>query len=214
MMNTGDKSGKRNYDGTGFEPDPLLWVQLERENPDAICHRALVGYNRERGFLLPFLSQTFGILAGKRQIVALEVSTPQVISFELALIILTYLLKATPIPLSGKTVNEKQIPGGEAFFRGPHLLPTKPMEGLFGKDKEAFLRAGKKLKGDVSQAGDACICLPVFPRVPMTLILWERDDEFPARITVTFDSTVSSHLPLDIIWSTVNVVSKWMISSA
>lgn len=213
-MNTVNKSGQRKYDGTGFEPDPLLWVQLEGENPDAICHRALVGYDRERGFLLPFLSQTFGILPGKRDIVALERSVSQVISFELELIILTYLLQAKPIALAGKTVNEKQIPGGEAFFRGPHLLPTGPMEDLFGDDKELFLRSGKKLKGQVSRAGDAGICLPVFPRVPMTLILWERDEEFPARITVTFDSTVSGHLPLDIIWSTVNVVSRWMISSA
>ncbi len=213
-MKTVDKSGQRKYDGTGFEPDPLLWVQLEGETPDAICHRALVGYDREKGFLLPFLSHTFGILPGKRDIVALEGSVSRPISFELALIILTYLLRATPISLSGKRVNEKQIPGGEAFFRGPHLLPTGPMEDLFGDEREAFLRSGKKLKGQVSREGDASICLPVFPRVPMTLILWERDDEFPARITVNFDSTVWRHLPLDIIWSTVNVVSKWMIRSA
>lgn len=213
-MSTVDKSGQRNYDGTGFQPDPLLWVQLERENPDAICRRALVGYDRQKGFLLPFLSQGFGILPGNRDIVALERSVFQAISFELELIILTYLLRATPISLSGKTVNEKQIPGGEAFFRGPHRLQTGPMEELFGHDRKAFLRAGKKLKGEVSRSGDASIRLPVFPRVPMTLILWERDDEFPARITITFDSTVSRHLPLDIIWSTVNVVSKWMISSA
>ena len=213
-MKTVDKSGQRNYDGTGFEPDPLLWVQLERETPDAICHRALVGYDREKGFLLPFLSNIFGILPDKRGIVALERSVPQAISFELELIILTYLLRATPISLSGRTVNEKQIPGGEAFFRGPHHLQTGPMEKLFGHDRKAFLRAGKKLKGEVIRSGDAGICLPVFPRVPMTLILWEADDEFPARITVTFDSTIWRHLPLDIIWATVHVVAKCMMRSA
>jgi hypothetical protein len=213
-MNTVDKSGQRNYDGTGFQPDPLLWVQLEGEHPDATCHRALVGYDREKGFLLPFLSHTFGILPGKRDIVALEGSVPQLISYELELIILTYLIRATPIALSGVRVNEKQIPGGETFFRGPHRLQTRPMEDLFGDDREAFLRSGKTLRGEVGRAGDASICLPVFPRVPITLILWVRDDEFPARITVMFDSTVSRHLPLDIIWSTVNVVSRWMINSA
>ena len=213
-MNTVDKSGQRKYDGTGFQPDPLLWAQLERENPDAICRRALVGYNREKGFLLPFLSQTFGILPGNRDIVALERSVPQLISFELGLIILTYLLRAKPISLAGEMVNEKQIPGGETFFRGPHLLPTGSMEDRFGDDREAFLRAGKKLKGAVIRSGDAGICLPVFPRVPMMLILWEADAEFPARITVAFDSTISRHLPLDIIWATVHIVAKCMIRSA
>jgi hypothetical protein len=47
----------------------------------------------------------------------------------------------------------------------------------------------------------------------VTLILWEKDDEFPAEIKVNFDRTVSGHLPLDIIWATVNVVSKWMTLS-
>jgi hypothetical protein len=65
----------------------------------------------------------------------------------------------------------------------------------------------------VKKLGDAAICLPVFARVPVTLILWEKDDEFPAEIKVNFDSTVSGHLPLDIIWATVNVVSKWMTLS-
>lgn len=212
-MNTADKSKQRKWDGTGFEPDPILWVQLEGENPDDICHRALVSYDREKGFLLPFLSQSFGILPGKRDIVGLKRSTPQVISFELELIILTYLLRAKPVVLAGETVNEKQIPGGETFFRGPHLLPTGPMEDLFGQDREAFLKAGKKLRGEVIRSGDAGICLPVFPRVPVTLILWEADDEFSARVTVNFDRTVSRHLPLDIIWSMVNVVSRWMTRS-
>ena len=213
-MNTVDKSGQRNFNGTGFRPDQLLWDELEREDPDAIRHRALVGYDREKGFLIPFLGKTFGILPGERDIVGLERCAPQLISFELELIILTYLLRAKPISLTGKTVNEKQIPGGEAFFRGPHRLQTGPMEELFGHDSEAFMRAGKRLKGEVIRSGDAGICLPVFPRVPMMLILWEADDEFPARITVTFDSTISMHLPLDIIWATVRVVSECMIRSA
>ena len=103
-MNTVDKSGQRDFNGTGFRPDQLLWDELEREDPDAIRHRALVGYDREKGFLIPFLGKTFGILPGERDIVGLERCAPQLISFELELIILTYLLRAKPISLTGKTV--------------------------------------------------------------------------------------------------------------
>ena len=206
-----NNSGRRKWNGTGYEPDPLLWVQLESEMPEDICRRALVRYDQERGFLLPFLNQIFQILPKKREIVALKSGIQQFKSFELDLIIITYLLKAETIGLEGEMVNEKQIPGGEAFFRGPHLLSTNPMEELFGQDRESFLRAGKRLNGEERELGDAAICLPVFPRVPVTLILWVKDDEFPARITVNFDRTISRHLPLDIIWTVVNVVSKWMI---
>jgi len=88
------------------------------------------------------------------------------------------------------------------------------MKKVFGEDREAFLSAGRRLEGEVRDLGDAAICLPVLPRVPVTLILWEKDDEFPAEITVNFDSTVSSHLPLDIIWAVVDVASRWMTLSA
>jgi hypothetical protein len=163
--------------------------------------------------LLPFLNQTFQILPKTRSIVPLYSHAPKIKSFELDLIILTYLLRVQAMEMSEKMVNEKQIPGGEAFFRGPHSLNTRPMEEVFGEDREAFLSAGRRLNGKVRDLGDAAICLPVLPRVPVTLILWEKDDEFPAKVTVNFDSTISSHLPLDIIWAVVDVVSKWMTLS-
>jgi len=206
-------SRQRKWDGTAYEPDPLLWVQLEREIPEEICHKALVSYSHEKGFLLPFLNQTFQILPKTRSIVPLYAHAPKIKSFELDLIILTYLLRAQAMDLSGKMVNEKQIPGGETFFRGPHSLNTRPVEELFGEDREAFLSAGRRLNGKVRNFGDAAICLPVLPRVPVTLILWEKDDEFPAEIKVNFDSTISSHLPPDIIWAMIDVASKWMTLS-
>jgi len=212
-MSKEDRFRQRRYDGTAYEPDPLLWVQLEGEIPEEICRRALVSYGPEQGLLLPFLNQTFQILPRTRSIVFSCSHAPNIKSFELDLIILTYLLRAQAVELSERVVNEKQIPGGEAFFRGPHALNTRPMEEVFGEDREAFLSAGRRLNGTVRDLGDAAICLPVLPRVPVTLILWEKDDEFPAQITVNFDSTISSHLPLDIIWAVVDVVSKWMTLS-
>ena len=208
-----DRSRQRKWDGTAYEPDPLLWVQLEGEIPEEICRRALVSYGHEQGFLLPFLNQTFQILPKTRSIVPLYGHAPKIKSFELDLIILTYLLRVQAMEMSEKMVNEKQIPGGEAFFRGPHSLNTRLMEEVFGENKEAFLSAGRRLNGKVRDLGDAAIWLPVLPRVPATLIFWEKDDEFPAQITVNFDSTISSHLPLDIIWAVIDVVSKWMTLS-
>jgi len=208
-----NRSGQRKWDGTAYEPDPLLWVQLEGEIPEEICGRALVSYGHEQGFLLPFLNQTFQILPRTRSIVPLYSHAPKIKSFELDLIILTYLLRVQAMEMSEKMVNEKQIPGGEAFFRGPHSLNTRPMEEVFGEDREAFLSAGRSLNGKVRDLGDAAICLPVLPRIPVTLILWEKDDEFPAQITVNFDSTIWSHVPLDIIWAVIDVVSKWMTLS-
>ncbi len=205
-----DKSRPRKWDGTAYEPDSSLWVQLEKEIPEEICRKALVSYDSEKGFLLDFLNQRFQIIPRKRHILPLYNHAPQKKSYQLDLIILNYLLGAQAIDSSGKMVNEKQIPGGETFFRGPHSLNTRPMKNIFGRDQKKFLSAGEKLNGTVKKLGDAAIYLPVLPRIPVTLILWEEDDEFPAEVTVNFDSTISCHLPLDIIWAVVNVVSRWI----
>jgi hypothetical protein len=50
--------------------------------------------------------------------------------------------------------------------------------------------------------GDTSVRLFPFPRVPVVLIIWKQDKEFPARADILLDSTCSEHLPTDIIWST------------
>ena len=50
--------------------------------------------------------------------------------------------------------------------------------------------------------GDASVKIFPFPRVPVVLLIWKHDEEFPARADILFDSTCSEHLPTDIIWST------------
>ncbi len=39
------------------------------------------------------------------------------------------------------------------------------------------------------------------PKIPVTLILWLQDEEFPARADLLFDSSCELHVPIDIIWS-------------
>jgi hypothetical protein len=39
------------------------------------------------------------------------------------------------------------------------------------------------------------------PRIPVTLILWLKDEEFHPRADLLLDSTCELQLPLDIIWS-------------
>jgi hypothetical protein len=40
-----------------------------------------------------------------------------------------------------------------------------------------------------------------FPRIPVFLILWLKDEEYPPRADLLFDSTCEAQAPLDIIWS-------------
>ena len=72
----------------------------------------------------------------------------------------------------------------------------------YGNDIKQFVKRGISLGGEQMNHGDASVKLFPFPRVPVVLIFWEYDKEFPSRADILFDSVCSKHLPTDIIWAT------------
>lgn len=120
-----------------------------------------------------------------------------------ALAILTYLAGAQNIPLSGRFVSAKDLKGGELFFRGPHSFPVAPLLRAFGDDREGFLVAGRYCGGIPGVLGDASFQVMAFPRVPLKVLLWLADEDFPAEISFLFDATIERHLPLDVIFALV-----------
>lgn len=192
------------------EVDPYLWDQLAEADPNTTCVRSMVQYNAEsRSYLVPFLNATCACSLEQRTIEVKTGTLYRATHFELYLVILHYLLEANPQPLSGNWVSEKDIPGGELFFRGPHQFPTAPLLKLFGQDKELFRKASESLGGAPVPMGDAAFRLWPLPRVPMLYVLWEGDDEFEPAMHVRFDATVSTQLlTLDTIFALVNVVSR------
>ena len=130
---------------------------------------------------------------------------------EFQLTLLSYLIHAQEIPRTGKWVSEKDLRGGSIFFRGPHQLPAAPLVKKFGKNAELFLEAGKALGGKPLDFGDVSLEFSVLPRVPLAIVLWAEDEEFPARVSFLFDSSIETHLVLDVIFAMVcSVVRKLM----
>ncbi len=192
------------------EIDPYLWEQLGEADPHDVCVRSMVQYDAgSRTYLVPFLSASCGCHLERRSIEVRTGTLYRATHFELYLVVLHYLLEASPLALSGKWVSEKDIPGGELFFRGPHQFPTGPLLKLFGRDRELFRKAAESLGGAPVPMGDAAYRLWPLPRVPILVVLWEGDDEFEPAMHVRFDETVSMQLlTLDTIFALVNVVSR------
>jgi hypothetical protein len=133
---------------------------------------------------------------------------------EFELLTLTYLTQAQELPLDGKWISEKDLPGGSTFFRGPHALPVQPLLGRFGNDLEAFRRAGLALGGQGLQFGDAAFRFATLPRIPTACVLWRQDEEFPARITMMFDCTLARQLPLDVVLALVHCLGARLLETA
>jgi hypothetical protein len=94
------------------------------------------------------------------------------------------------------------VKGGQRFFSGTHVLPLDRIEARFAVDKKAFIERGLRFGSEIAPYGDAAVRLYPLPRVPVTIILWLQDEEYPARVGLFFDSTVDFQLSLsDIVWS-------------
>jgi hypothetical protein len=197
------------------EIDPNLWGELASKEVNEVCVRASVRYDEAQDcYLIPFLHQTYRCYPERRLIEGLHQDGPQELSFQFYLVLLTYLLRVQPIGLTGRMVTGGEIKGGGFFFKGPHALFTGPLERRFGGDARTFLQAGLRLGGGETDFGDVSFRLWPLPKIPLGYILWLADEEFPARLVVTFDSSVGEHLPLDVIWALVNLVGGALLRQA
>ncbi|MHC4183112.1 MAG: DUF3786 domain-containing protein [Planctomycetota bacterium] len=128
--------------------------------------------------------------------------------------ILSYLIHAKDLPLSGQLVKPSSLPGGNIFLRGTHVLPLDKIAGYFGNNFEEFLSIGKSLGGTQLNYGDVSLKLFPFPRVPIVIIMWSGDEEFSSRSSLLFDSSCVSHLSTDIIWSTAMIAVEMILINA
>jgi len=119
----------------------------------------------------------------------------------LHLFILYFLMKSKNILPSGVWVSEKDIPGGAAFFRGPHTIPVDLITGRFGENIDLFKKGCEKLGGIPLEMADAAFLFQITPTIPVAVLFWQGDEDFPSEAKLLFDSTIKQQLPLDIIYA-------------
>ncbi len=188
----------------------FLWEQLRSENPDEVCLKAKVAFNSDGYYSIVYMGNTYQVFIAEEKITGPEDDTlASYPKFELVL--LSYLVHAKDIALSGELVSEKDLPGGSTFFQGPHRLADAPMITQFGSNKIGFIKSGEKYNGMILTFGDASFAFRVLPRVTLACVLWVADDEFPARVHYLFDSTTECHFALDVVYALVkSFVRKYL----
>ncbi len=152
------------------------WDELARLNPETVCIRTMADYRvKQRAYTLPVLNHDYLVLPHQREIrrvVEGGTSKGEDLTSEFTLMVLFYLLKTKNIPLERKWISEKDLLGGETFFRGPHALSVDLIEKKYGDNPEGFIEAGKALGGTPVRFGDKSIAMDVFPRIPIVYYGW------------------------------------------
>jgi hypothetical protein len=181
------------------------WDILESLTPGNVCKKAHVEYREAiKSYIVPSFSREY-VVSVKDRTISSEAPGSEVLLGKLGyffrLSLLWYLVHAKDIDCTGRPVKLEQIKGGDIFTKGSHVLPLDLVANMFRNNTAGFIDKGERLGGKIMRHGDASLRFVPLPRIPVTLTLWQEDEEFPARVDLLFDSTCELQLPTDIIWS-------------
>lgn len=192
-----------------------LWQQLEKLDQRQTAKRANCRYLADlEQYVITLLNTEYIVNPADRQISSIHPSSsPEPAGFLEQLCILAYLIKAQDLPLADKLVKGETLPGGQFFFRGIHNLPTEKLKNAFGDNPKTLQRTIETLNAKICQFGDASIELYALPRIPLTIVIWQRDEEFDARASILFDRTAAAQLPLDALLAAANLTVKALVEA-
>ncbi len=181
--------------------DPGYFDELAKRDPLEVCRRALCRFDSStQTYLLSVWGQEYAIDSFNAAIVRKDPRNARVGNL-MGLFILYYLLYGKEMEASGEWISEKEVPGGAAFFRGPHAIPSRLIAERCGEDLEEFKKRCRRLSGTPLKMADVAFRFVITPRIPVAVLFWEGDEEFPAEAKLLFDRTIAQQFPPDVIFS-------------
>lgn len=130
------------------------------------------------------------------------------------ILVLHYFNTADGTPLAGEPISFKEVREAMLYLPNFEKRAVAPLLGRFGSNPEQLLDPALALGGRREDLGDLSVTIPVFPRVPISLVFWKEDEEFEARLTILFDRTVVRYLPTEDIVLSAQMMAYRLIGMA
>ena len=172
-----------------------------------IAGRTGFSIDGEDRLTVPFLDRTYHVTLPGFVFTDAEDGEKEV-PLQEQVLILHYLGSAPPAE-SGNLVAYREIPDASFYF-GPFTnRAINPLKKVFGANPDAFRKTAPLISGEPVDDGDVGFLFRPFPKVPIRMILWRGDDEFPPEATLLFDAGVATILSAeDIAWLAGMVVYR------
>jgi len=197
MKRNGTLPTRSHHGGYDFEPAyNLAREQLARiENIEQLCLKSGARYlvtGSHKEIVIEYLSQSYRITMPNIEILPRD--SQEEIPIKDKVLILHYLLSAKGTPISSKLISFKGLPGGVNYFRTFSKRTIEPLVKQFGERPHLLIDAARELGGHRVAYGDVAVVVDAFSRVPVTIILWQGDEEFAPRGNILFDAAISDYL--------------------
>ncbi len=181
--------------------DKNYFRELAKQDPGVVCKRTSCEYNYEnKSYTLSVWGDEYSIYPHEFKInrITNNSETPHDYFY---LFVIYYLLKSKDIEICNEWISGKDIPAGAMFFRGPHEIPDHLITSCFGNNLNGFKKRCEQLNGSLLAMADAAYSFKITSRIPVAVLYWKGDDEFPPEAKILFDKTIAGHLALDIIFA-------------
>jgi hypothetical protein len=128
------------------------------------------------------------------------------------LIILNHLARADDAPLTGRLITYRETQGGNLFnsaYQKMSILPliNASQDQTVGKIKEACLALG----GSLQDGADISARFDFLPRFPVTMKIWQPDDEMDGSANLLFDANANHYLHTEDIAVAASLIVNFLI---
>ena len=174
------------------------------------CQKSGAQYiESEKSVVIDYLYETYRIIVDKGDVL-LNVGETEVPMRD-KILILHYFLQAKGTPLSNTLITYKELHDGINYYPTFFKRAIQVIVNNFGKEPERLLDVAEILGGNRADYGDIAITIDAFKYVPITIALWQGDDEFAPEGNIMFDSTISDYLPTEDITVLSEVIAWRMV---
>jgi hypothetical protein len=113
--------------------------------------------------------------------------------------LLYYFNTADGTPLTGRWISFADLPDGRFYNQAFQGYTGAELQRYFKNDIDSLKQAALANAGIYlpDSPGNLAFRFQALPRIPMLLVIWEGDEDFPASYQVLFDEATAHYLPTD-----------------
>lgn len=173
----------------------LAGEQLGRVDIEKQCQKSGAQYvivDSQKLVIVEYLGQSYQITLPDVEISLLAGGAE--VPMKDKILILHYLILTKGTPLANKPIAFRELPEGANYFPTFAKRSIEPLAEYFGREPHRLIEAAEGLNGNKAEYGDVSVTINGFSRVPITLVLWRGDEEFPPGSNILFDASISDYL--------------------
>ncbi len=128
-------------------------------------------------------------------------------------LILYYFITARPQPLTERWISFAELPDGRFYAQAFQGYTGIVLQRHFADQIDRLEAAVQQHKGIPFPFADKAYLFWVLPRVPLLLVYWQGDEDFPPNYQILFDASIAHYLPTDACAIAGSMLTRKLVSA-